>query len=267
MTALEALFLGILQGATEFLPVSSSGHLVMGQALLGLSLPGIGFEIIVHLATLGSVLLIYRKRILDLLRGVLVDRDPESLRYVGLVALATSPLIVVGLFLADYVEALFQRPEVVGFALLITGALLFSTRWALRRPLRDRFGWQEALIIGLAQCLALTPGISRSGSTVVTALWLGISPVEAAAFSFLLSIPAIAGAAVLMYRDVMGSGGAEVLALGAVPLSIAFVAAAVTGVLAIRTFVAMLRNRSFPVFAYYVWGVGTLFLFWLFARG
>jgi undecaprenyl-diphosphatase len=264
MTVLEALILGIVQGATEFLPVSSSGHLVMGQALLGLSLPGIGFEIVVHIATLGSVLLIYRKRILTLLAGV-VSRDPEALRYAKLLAIATAPLVGVGLLGADAIERLFQSPMVVGVALLVTGTLLFSSRWALRRTLRDHFGWRSALIIGLAQCLALTPGISRSGTTVVTALWLGISPVEAAAFSFLLSIPAIAGAAVLMLRD---ADALTTLAdVGMAPLGVAFVAAGVTGVLAIRTFVAMLKNRSFPLFAAYTWSVGLLFLLWLLTRG
>lgn len=267
MNAFEAFFLGVLQGATEFLPVSSSGHLVMGQALLGISLPGIGFEVVVHLATLGSVFLIYRKRVWELIQGVTVARNPESLRYVGLLAVATAPLVVVGLLWADQVEALFQSQWVVGVALLVTGLLLFSSRWALRRSLRDHFGWRSALVIGIAQCLALTPGISRSGTTVVTALWLGISPVEAAAFSFLISIPAIMGAAVLMARELGGESGTALLSVGAVPLTLAFVAAAATGVLAIRTFVAMLRNRSFPLFAAYTWAAGSGFLLWLVLKG
>jgi len=259
MNAFEALLLGILQGATEFLPVSSSGHLVIGQELLSLSLPGITFEVVVHVATLLSVLVVYRERLLDLFQGTLVRRDAEAWRYVGMLVVGTLPVAVVGLAFGDRVTALFARPQTVGFALLFTGTLLFSTRWALRRPLKPEFGLRVALLIGLAQCIALLPGVSRSGVTVVTALWLGVAPVQAAAFSFLLSIPAIGGAALLEVPELAGVGAA----LGAFPLGLAFVAAALTGILAIRLFVRMLANRSFPLFGWYCWGAGLLFLGWL----
>jgi len=259
MTFWEAIFLGALQGATEFLPVSSSGHLVMGQALLGIRLPGILFEIIVHVATLLSVLVVYRERILALAGGALLQRSPEAWRYIGYLAVATLPVAVVGVAFGDAVEGLFDDPRVVGVALLVTGALLFSSRWPLRGPLETPLGWRVAILIGLAQCLTLTPGISRSGTTVVTALWLGMRPVEAAAFSFLLSIPAIGGAAILAIPD-LSEGAAEI---GALPLAAAAVVAAVVGVLAIRTFVAMLKNRSFPAFAAYCWAAGVAFLLWL----
>jgi undecaprenyl-diphosphatase len=259
---LEAVFLGFLQGATEFLPVSSSGHLVMGQELLGLTLPGITFEVAVHVATLVSVVVVYRERLLGLVRGTLVERDGDSWRYVGLLAAATVPVAVVGLTLGDRVEALFETPAAVGAALLFTGTLLISTRWALRRAGSPRIGLRVALLIGLAQCLALAPGVSRSGTTVTAALWLGVSPVEAAAFSFLLSIPAIAGAA-LLETPGMTEAASEI---GAGPLLVASVVAGVTGILAIRLFVAMLRNRSFPFFAWYCWGVGLLFLAWVTLR-
>ncbi|CAN5792005.1 undecaprenyl-diphosphate phosphatase [soil metagenome] len=259
MTTWEAIFLGALQGATEFLPVSSSGHLVMGQVLMGIELPGILFEIVVHVATLLSVLVVYRERILALAGGALVERSADAWRYIGYLAVATLPVAVVGVAFGDTVAGLFDDPRVVGVALLVTGALLFSSRWPLRRPLETGLGWRVALIIGLTQCLALTPGISRSGTTVVTALWLGVRPVEAAAFSFLLSIPAIGGAAVLAIPD-LSEGAAEI---GAIPLAAAAVVAAVVGVLAIRTFVAMLQNRSFPAFAGYCWAAGAGFLLWL----
>ena len=277
MTNFEAFILGLLQGAAEFLPVSSSGHLVLGQALMGISLPGITFEVVVHVATLLSVLVVYRGRLLALARGTLVQRDADSLGYVGLLALATIPVAFIGLVFGDQIEAAFDRPATVGFALLFTGTILFSTRWALRRPLSSAIGVRTAILIGLAQCVALIPGVSRSGSTVVTALWLGVSPVEAAAFSFLMSIPAIAGAAVLVLPELFGGrGGVESGAVpgiefgvvesagpGATTLIVAFLTAAVCGVLAIRLFVLMLRNRSFPVFAWYCWGVGLLFLGWI----
>lgn len=262
MTELEAIFLGFLQGATEFLPVSSSGHLVMGQEILGISLAGITFEVLVHVATLLSVIVVYRGRLLALARGTLVDGDWDAWRYVALLGVATVPVAIVGLTLGDRVTALFDSPQAVGVALLVTGTFLASTRWALRRELSPSFGFRVAALIGMAQCLALVPGISRSGATVTAALWLGVAPLEAAAFSFLLSIPAIAGAAILQSPEL--AGAAE--GIGVFPLALGFVVAAITGVLAIRLFVGMLRNRSFPAFALYCWGAGLLFLTWVAVR-
>ncbi len=258
---LDAALLGFIQGATEFLPVSSSGHLVMGQALLGLDLPGVLFEVVVHLATLISVLVVYRGRIAELVTGM-GRGEGDSFQYVGLLALATFPAALIGLLFRDPVEEAFASPYAVGFALLVTGAVLFSTRWALRERPEVHIGWRIALLVGIAQAFALIPGISRSGSTVVMALWLGVSPVKAATFSFLMSVPVIAGAGALMIPELGLEGG---LASG--PLLIAAAVAAVTGILAIRTFVAMLRDRSFPHFAWYCWGAGIAFLLWLRATG
>lgn len=290
MTGFDAFALGLVQGLTEFLPVSSSGHLVIGQALLGVTLPGITFEIVVHMATLLSVMIVYRERLLGLLGGAL-RREPDALGYVGLLALGTLPAGVVGVGFGEPIERLFESPLTVGFALLATGTILFSSRWALarqdraaaaagtapeasgadggrgavgagsaagRRPI-GALTVRIALLIGLAQCVALVPGISRSGSTVVAALWLGVPAVEAAAFSFLLSIPAVAGAAILQVPELTSEGGG----VGALPLGIGFVVAAVSGVAAIALLVRMLRNRSFPHFAWYCWGAGALFLAWM----
>jgi undecaprenyl-diphosphatase len=258
MDSFNAFLLGVLQGATEFLPVSSSGHLVLGQGLLGVSLPGIVFEVVVHLATLLSVTWVYRARLGALVRGVTVAPDPEARRTVAYLAMATLPVAIVGVWLGDQVEALFSAPRFVGGALLFTGAVLFSTRWALRRPPAGKLGVSVALAIGLAQCVALLPGVSRSGMTVTAALWFGLPPVEAAAFSFLLSIPAILGAAVLQAPELTSAASD----IGGFPLGVGFCAAAVTGILAIRLFNRMLRNRSFPAFAFYCWGVGAWMLLW-----
>ena len=261
MSLWESLVLGVVQGATEFLPVSSSGHLVIGQILLGIAIPGVFFEVAVHLATLLSVLVVYRERVRGLLRGA-VRREREAWRYLGLVAVATVPAGLVGGLFKDRIEALFESPVVPGVALLVTGVLLWSTRAARRRwegrtePLP---GMGAAGLIGIAQAFALVPGISRSGATVVVALWLGLEAREAAAFSFLMSVPAIGGAAVLALPDLAGSGpgvGLLVLLAGAA-------AAAVTGVLAIRTFIRMLERRSFHHFALYCWAVGAAFLAYL----
>ena len=258
MTFWEALGLGALQGATEFLPVSSSGHLVIGQALMGLRLPGVQFEISLHLATLLSVLIVYRVRILGLLRGATLERKSDDIRYIGLILVATLPAGTVGVFFGDAVATLFERPEVVGFALFVTGTFLFSTRWALRRPSSPHLCGRTALIIGCAQALALVPGISRSGATVATALWLGVAPVEAAAFSFLLSVPAIAGAGLLQIPDF--GQGMQGLTTGNV--IVGTTSAALAGIVAIRLFVRLLKNHAFPAFSWYCWSAGLLFLVW-----
>ena len=259
MTFWEALLLGFVQGATEFLPVSSSGHLVIGETLLGVDAPGIVFEVAVHVATLLSIFVAYRTRVWELGKGALA-RDPNALRYLALIVLASVPAGLVGVLAEDQVEALFESPVVPGVGLLITGALLWSTRAALPRATGSVSTWTIALGIGLAQALAITPGISRSGTTIVAALWLGVEAREAAAFSFLMAIPAIAGAAVLQLPDVAGSGidWSAILA--------ASIVAAVTGILAIRTLVALLARRAFHAFAPYCGAVGALFLLYLWLR-
>jgi undecaprenyl-diphosphatase len=253
MNLWEAALLGVVQGATEFLPVSSSGHLVIVQILLGVNESGVLFEVAVHLATLFSILLVYRERVLALLKGA-VARDAEALRYIGLLVVATIPAGLVGVLWKDAIESLFEMPEAPGIALLVTGAILWSSRGPLQRAEGVRPGWGTALLIGVAQAFALVPGISRSGTTVVAALWLGVEAREAAAFSFLMAVPAIGGAAVLQNGDLAGGGGPDwtVLLVGAA-------LAAVTGVLANRTFVALLGRRAFHQFAPYCRVVGALF--------
>jgi len=259
VTLWESVLLGFVQGATEFLPVSSSGHLVIVQALLGIELQGVLFEVAVHVATLLSVLLVYRTRVSGLIRGALAG-EREPLRYLGLLAVATLPAGVVGVFWKDAIERLFESPFVPGVALLVTGVILWSAKFASARAVESQPGWAAALVIGIAQALALLPGISRSGTTVVVALWLGLEAREAAAFSFLMAIPAIAGAAVLQAPDLGSAAGG---ATGAVLLA-GGIMAAVTGVLAIRTFVAMLSRRAFHWFAPYCWLVGAGFLLYLY---
>ena len=262
MSFFEALILGFIQGATEFLPVSSSGHLVIGQALLDIRIPGVAFEVAVHVATLISVLLVYRKRVGGLAMGVL-QGDRESWRYVGLLFLASIPAAVVGLGAGDFIEALFDSPVVAGGALLVTGSFLWTARGALARNPAARPGIGAALLMGLAQAFAIIPGISRSGSTVVTGLWSGVEAEEAAAFSFLMAVPAILGAAVLELPELSGSG----VELGSPALLAGGVAAALTGILAIWTFVAMLRRKAFHRFGPYCWAVGAAFLLYLAIRG
>jgi undecaprenyl-diphosphatase len=269
MSLLDALILGLIQGFTEFLPVSSSGHLVIGQALLGIRVPGVAFETAVHVATLLSVLLVFRKRVGALVVGA-VRGEAGAWRYLGLLALATLPAVVVGLGARHTLEGLFEAPQVAGVALLITGGFLWTSRGAMARNPTAEPGVREAFLMGLAQAFAIIPGISRSGATVVAGLWLGVEAEEAATFSFLMAVPAIMGAAGLQLPELMGGGeglGEATGGLGVGPLVLGGLVAAAAGVLAIRTFVAMLKRRSFHRFAPYCWLVGSLFLIYLFSSG
>lgn len=255
MTWYEAVFLGVLQGATEFLPVSSSGHLVMGQALLGIEVPGAGLETVLHAATLLSVVIVYRARIGTLLAGI-ARGDRDQLGYAGLLLLASVPAAIAGLGFGGFFEGLFDRPRVAGAGLLVSGCVVWTARRALARGPAGGPGAATALLMGLAQAAAIVPGVSRSGATVVAALWRGVSPSEAAAFSFLMSVAAVGGAALVKLPEVVTAGGP----LSPAVLAAGGVAACVSGVAAIRIFRAMLENRSFHRFAPYLWAAGAAFL-------
>lgn len=258
MTVLEALLLGILQGATEFLPVSSSGHLVIGQAMLGIRLPGVFFEVAVHVATLLSVVVVYRHRVAGLAVGA-ARGEGDARRYLALLAVGTLPIAAAGLALKGAVEEIFEEPPLVALALVVTGLLLWTTKWTAPRARGARVSWRDAVLIGVVQAGALVPGISRSGATVAMALFLGIRTDRAAEFSFLLAVPAILGAAILQLPGFI-AGETGVTPAGA---AAGFAAAAVTGVLAIWSFLALLRAHVFHRFALYCWAVGGFLLLYL----
>ena len=255
MTVFEAVLLGIVQGLTEFLPVSSSGHLVLGQALLGLDLPGVTFEVVLHVATACAVLWVYRAAVARLSGGVLRG-DRESLVYVGLLAVASVPAALAGTFAADALGSAYERPIVAAAMLLVTGLWIWTIRRSSSRARAARPGIGGAVAIGVAQALAILPGISRSGSTVATGVWLGIEVERMAEFSFLLSLPAILGAALLQ----LGGASTGLGAIGAGPLVAGFVTACVSGVFAIRIFLSMLKRGMFHRFSYYCWVVGLAYL-------
>ena len=238
--AIQAVILGLIQGITEFLPVSSSGHLVLAQRLLGLREPALTFDIALHLGTLVAVLLFFRRDIAGMVQGIL-GRGPERTSYTWLlvlIILGSVPTAVVGLLFKDSFEAMFASVTAVGVSLLITAALLLAAGLAgrPRRGLEETRSW-HALLIGLAQGLAITPGISRSGSTISTALLLGLERELAVRFSFLLSIPAILGAVALQALDLPPG-----LHLAWTPLLLGALVAGVSGWLALRLLLGLVRR-------------------------
>ena len=260
MDPIEAVLLGVVQGLTEFFPVSSSGHLAMFQALFGGRDAGaLLFEVSVHVATLVAIVVFYRHRIQNLIAGLL-DRNREAIDYVSKLVVATLPSVFVGLTARDWIAEQFSNPLVVGCALLLTGAVVFSSRWTAAGAVASTPGWMAAIAIGLAQAFAILPGISRSGSTVAVALALGIAPRAAAEFSFLLGIIAITGAAALTLPEL---SQAEPTAL--LNIAIGSLTALVSGLIAIWLFVRMLDRSLFHYWAWYCWAVGGTFLAWSFA--
>jgi undecaprenyl-diphosphatase len=199
------VLLGLLQGLTEFLPVSSSGHLVLAQRLLGLDSPGVALEAALHLGTLLAVVIYFWGDVARLAAGSLRPSGREERRYVLFLALATLPIALAGFLGRDLLERAFSSPRLVGALLLVTALVLAAA--SLLSPRRRGVVLGDAIWVGIAQVAALLPGISRSGITISAGLLRGLSPEEAARFSFLLSIPAVAGAGVLGLLDGGGQAG------------------------------------------------------------
>jgi len=263
ISVIEAVALGVIQGLTEFLPVSSSGHLVLMQGILEVQGHNLFLDVMLHLGTLFAVLLYFKEDVIALLKALpkLVQvsqyrdyfREDLHFRLLCLIALGTLPTVLIGFTLKDLFESLFASPLVVCFTLILTGIMLFSAERIKNstRPLSElRLG--EGFFIGLMQGLAITPGISRSGSTISAALWQRISPEAAARFSFLLSIPAIGGAFILEGKDVWGHIPQEEL----FAISLGTLASFISGLLALRLLMQLVVKRKLDYFAYYCWLVG-----------
>ncbi len=259
MTILQAIILGIIQGATEFLPISSSGHLVLLPWWLGWELPhNLVYPVSVHLGTLLAVLIYFREDWIRLFRGAVrlirtrrLD-DPDSLLFVYLV-IGSMPVAILGSFFAVRLEETFQAPAAVAMLLLVTaGLLLLSERMlaASHNTARNLngMGWKDALIIGIAQLFALLPGISRSGSTIAAGLMRGLDRTESARFSFLLSTPAIIGAGILTSIQAINTHQLDGQLL---PLLAGFISAAIVGYLAIAFLLTFIRRRRLHIFAAY----------------
>ncbi len=248
MTLLAAVILALLQGLTEFLPVSSSGHLALFGILMDVPKGDISFEIILHVGTLCAVLAVYHREIIQLVAGV-VKREKESLALAGFLIIGTIPAGLAGYFLAERIESAFDNPMLVSVMLLVTGTILYASKYA-GQVNKETPSLKGSILIGISQALALLPGISRSGITISTGLFCGICREKAAKFSFLLSVPAIAGAAVLKMGE-MGNTGT-----GAWILITSFIVSGLTGYFALRLLLGFLRRGKFSMFAWYCWAVG-----------
>ena len=258
MDWLKISLLAVVQGITEFLPVSSSGHLVLFKHVVGLDVAmGATLEIVLHAGTLVSIMIFYRKRIAILCCGI-VSGEKLSRRYARLVVIGVMPAIVMGLFARHSLEKFYDRPELAGFFLLVTGGYLLgasgvkSTAGTLRTV--------SAVWIGLAQMAALLPGISRSGSTICTARLLGIEPKKAAEFSFLMSIPLLVG--VVLYEGIRWIRADAVLLVDSWVLGWGFLLSALVGYGALTLLVFTLERGRFWYFGIYCLGLGTISL-WL----
>ncbi|MFP3089502.1 undecaprenyl-diphosphate phosphatase [Treponema sp. TIM-1] len=252
MEIFEALILGAVQGITEFLPVSSSGHLVLLQRIFKINEPVLLFDTVVHGGTLIAVFIVLRRDIGNILRRPL---QPLT----GLLALATLPAVVFALVFKDPIDRAFASATGLGFAFLITAAALGISEILSKRPGRPREGvtmtWLDALIIGVLQVIAIIPGVSRSGLTLSGALSRRLERDFAARFSFLLSIPAILGALVLQIKEFGGSSGGGI---GPGPLLAGTAAAAVVGFFSIKFMLKLVRERSLWGFAVYTALLGIL---------
>lgn len=244
MEPFQAIFLGILQGLTEFLPVSSSGHLVIAQSLLpGFSQPGVLFDAVLHGGTMLAVIWYFRKMILRLDKRMLM-----------LLVLGTIPAGLVGITFKDFLEGLFSNTRMVGIALLITGGMnwMIDTRHkTLDIGHKGAIRWADAIVVGVFQAIAIIPGISRSGSTIFAGVMRGIKKEEAAVFSFLLSIPAIAGSVGL---EAISHGGKD--GIDFVSYFLGAIAAFIVGCFSIGVLMRFLVEKKFKVFAIYCWIVG-----------
>ena len=261
MTLWQALLLGVLQGATEFLPVSSSGHLVILPYLLDWTDPGLAMDTVLHLGTMVAVLVYFWRDIWSLASAALVSlrerslQDPQARIAWGLL-LATIPAAFFGWLLEERIEALFGQPQVAAGFLLVTALLLLLAEY-LGQQQRDlqTLSWRDALVIGFAQTFAMAPGLSRSGMTIAAGLLLGYRRSEATRFSFLLALPIILGSGFYQLLVTTGSAGATI-STGAIWAG--FLAAAVTGYLCIAGLLALVRKQSLWPFAAYCATLGLL---------
>ena len=267
MDIIQGIIIGIVQGLTEFLPVSSSAHLIFAHNLLGVE-SSLAFSTFLHLGSLLAVLIFFRADIYKMLRAWLLSvgdilqhrfkegfySDPYK-RLAWYVILATIPVGIVGVLFESQVDALFAGALYVpGFFLFVTGTILYlSQRMASGQIDMSHMGWFQSLFMGLAQAFAIMPGLSRSGTTIASGLVIGLDKEFAAKFSFILSIPAIFGAFIVQLKDIGSSMGTDAAAV-----ILGFIAAFISGYMAIKWLIDLIQNKSLDIFAYYCWIVGII---------
>lgn len=258
MTWIEALLLGIIQGLTEFLPVSSSGHLEIGTVLLGVeSTENLLFAVILHAATALSTIVVFRKDIAEILKGLLDFSWNESWQFAVKIIISMIPVGIVGIFFEDQVTSFFTgNLLLVGSMLLVTSTLLFFTYF--KKDGDQEVSTFKAFIIGLAQALAILPGISRSGATIAIALLLGVEKNRATRFSFLMVLIPILGASLLKFKDYLEAPPAAESGISGVSITIGFIAAFVSGYIACKWMIGIVRKGKLTYFAIYCLLVGLI---------
>lgn len=251
LTKLEALILGIIQGLTEFLPISSTGHLYLGRNLFGLQEAGLLLDTMLHVGTLLAVFVFYKAEFIKMIK------NPFS-KLTFLLVVGTIPAVIFGLAFKDYIDEISKTGVTIGWEFLLTGLFLWFADSAKNGHKKmGNISYKDAFIIGTFQAVAIMPAISRSGMTIVAALWRKLDRETAAYFSFLLSTPAIAGAIVLQTKDLLGGAGEEI-SLSA--LLVGIVSSAIFGYIAVKWMIGYLRKHSLKPFAYYVWALGIVVL-------
>ena len=251
MQIVDVIILGVLQGLTEFLPISSSGHLVLGQYLLNVKSPGNTLEILFHLGTLGSVVFVFFPDILNILITIKKKSTQKLLMYIFL---ATMPAVIIGFILRNKIEILFESVNSVGFALLFSGLVLIIS--SISKNKNSQHSLFSSMVIGFGQALAIIPGISRSGMTITISLFFGFSPKESAKFSFLLSIPIVAGVGMLGIQDMQSS---ETFSMDII--IVALFSSFFIGIIALKVLIKLLELGKFYIFGIYCICLGLVSIF------
>ena len=261
MNLIESIILGLVQGLTEFLPISSSGHLVIAQSLLDVKTGDLVFEVLVHFGTMIAVIIYFRNKLLAIVKSIFsslslkskTDDDRANLNLALYIILGTIPAVIIGLAFKDMIATAFDTPRWASGMLLITAAILLLTHWFAKED--RKLNLPRALLIGLAQAMAIMPGISRSGSTIAVGLFSGIKKSEAAEFSFLLSLPAIAGATLLEIPDFIKSLNDGALMFNYI---IGAIVAGIVGYFSIVYLMAIIKKGKFFYFGIYCAIIGIL---------
>ncbi len=269
---IKSIILGLIQGLTEFLPISSSGHLVIFKSLLDMETQDVIWEIALHFSTLLAIFCVFYKDIFMMLKGTflsckklfsgksIVDifKDDPHTRLFLLIVIGTIPTVLIAFSFKNTFESLFNKPGIAGYMLIVTGTMLWFTKYDFRNISNKRsFGVFDALIIGAVQGLAITPGISRSGTTIAAAIFRGVDRKTAARFSFLLVIPVIIGGMARMVKDTITLKHDEISFL-----IIGSVVAAISGYISLRVLIRIVNNGKLYFFSYYCWPVGLFVIFY-----